>query len=253
MIVSHKHRYVFVELPHTASTAISKELTESYAGEPILKKHACYHEFEKQATADEKTYFVFSGIRNPMDEVVSIYLKYKTNHGDAYTDPAKLKKNGGYVTDSDIKKYKYVSASSGGFPAFLKKFYKVPYDNWSSLAHHRFDYIVSFENLQEDFKKVLELIGLDQVRPLPMANRTGDKRDFLSYYTPDIQPYARYIFAPFMERWNYRFPAEWEDQSAPIFATLAYNTLIPLRNFYWKSLRQSSALPAKLFRMAVGR
>src|SRR2546426_260618 len=40
LIVSHKHRYVFVELPRTGSTAVRHELRELYDGTPILHKHS---------------------------------------------------------------------------------------------------------------------------------------------------------------------------------------------------------------------
>jgi hypothetical protein len=74
MVISHTYKYLFVELPHTASTAIHQELCENYEGIPIIRKHAPYHEFIRIATAEEKVYFVLSGIRNPLDEAVSIYF-----------------------------------------------------------------------------------------------------------------------------------------------------------------------------------
>ena len=77
MIISHKNKYLFVELQHTASSAISRELRVNYGGEPILRKLARYHEFLKAASAEEKNYFVFSGIRNPLDVAVTIYIKVR--------------------------------------------------------------------------------------------------------------------------------------------------------------------------------
>lgn len=43
VIISHEHKYVFAELPHTGSTAVSRELRENYAGEKILGKHSTYY------------------------------------------------------------------------------------------------------------------------------------------------------------------------------------------------------------------
>ncbi|NJN96772.1 MAG: hypothetical protein HC875_23010 [Anaerolineales bacterium] len=92
MIISHTHRYVFVQLPHAGSTAIGTELVENYEGVTILHKHAHYLEFLRIASADEKKYFVFSSIRNPLDEAVSIYTHFKTNPYQIFTNPKKLKK-----------------------------------------------------------------------------------------------------------------------------------------------------------------
>ncbi|MBA3404443.1 MAG: hypothetical protein H0U13_07160, partial [Gemmatimonadaceae bacterium] len=69
MIISDRHRYLFVELPRTGSTAIHRELCAMYDGEPILQKHATYGDFLKIATDDQRRYFVFSTVRNPLDDV----------------------------------------------------------------------------------------------------------------------------------------------------------------------------------------
>ena len=92
MIISHTHRYLFVELPRTGSTAISRELVQNYEGAHILWKHATYQDFLKVAKPEEKEYFVFSGIRNPLDDAVSRYFKIMTDHRERFTDPEKLKR-----------------------------------------------------------------------------------------------------------------------------------------------------------------
>src|SRR6476469_8280254 len=90
MVISHKHKYLFIEVYRTGSTAISSELCELYDVEKILSKHSRYHEFLKIASEEEKQYYVFSGIRNPMDMVVSGYLKMKTDHKGRYTNHKEL-------------------------------------------------------------------------------------------------------------------------------------------------------------------
>jgi len=69
--------------------------------------------------------------------------------------------------------------------------------------------------LREDLARASAL-GLDDLeaealaRPLPVVNKTGEKREaFWSYYTPEVQDYARRIFGPFMKEWGYEFPPEW--------------------------------------------
>lgn len=54
MIISHEHRYVFVEVPRTGSSAINRELRERYGGVRILTKPATYEEFARQASDDER-------------------------------------------------------------------------------------------------------------------------------------------------------------------------------------------------------
>ena len=55
MIISHRHRYLFVEVPHTGSHSIAEQLIRHYDGEPILRKHANVTQFLGQAAAEEKS------------------------------------------------------------------------------------------------------------------------------------------------------------------------------------------------------
>ena len=79
MVISHLHRYVYVEVPRTGSSAISRELRENYDGEQILRKHATYRDFLREATEDEQSYFTFSGVRNPLDVAVTRYVHLTRN------------------------------------------------------------------------------------------------------------------------------------------------------------------------------
>lgn len=249
MIVSHKHKYLFVELPHTGSTAVSRELCANYDGIPILHKHAHYDEFLRIASPEEKTYFVFSGIRNPLDEAVSVYSKYKINHKENYTKPERLRKNGGHVTNSDLRRFNFIENNDADFPSYFRRFHTYPYDNLSCLSHKEFNFVMRFENLQGDFAQALRLIGLEPKEPLPMANKTsGKRRDFLSYYTPEIHERARRVFGPFMRRWGYDFPSEWGDNSVPWSGQILFHIFGVLRKFYWTQLKCETSFCARLSR-----
>jgi len=51
MIISHEHRYVYIEVPHTGTSSIRRVLIEHYGGEPFLRRHANYTEFRQVATS----------------------------------------------------------------------------------------------------------------------------------------------------------------------------------------------------------
>jgi hypothetical protein len=217
MVISDTHRYVFVELPHTASTAISAELCANYDGRKILRKHARYHEFLKWANADQRNYFVFSGVRNPLDETVSIYFKLLGNHKGNFSDPDRFADNGGWISDGKLHRYEYLRETSADFPAYFMRFFQAPYDNWSNLAHKSFDFVYRFESVVEDFDRILAAIGIQQDRPLPMLNKTsGRESHYLDYYVPEIRSRAIEVFGPFLRKWAYRFPADWGSVSVPV-------------------------------------
>lgn len=238
MIISHTHKYLFVELPRTASTAISHELRALYDGAPILRKHATYHDFLKIATPEEREYFVFSAIRNPLDDAVSLYFKYRSNHKRKFTDPEKLRKRKRLADHVARLKFRFIHASEADFPLYFRRFYKIPYNNWSDLAHRDFDVVIRFEHLQADFARALQLIGVEQQRPLPVVNRTSGKgRDYASYYTPEIIPRAKRVFGPYMRQWGYEFPAAWGTTTVPWRHQAEFEFYNLFRGIYWRYLR----------------
>jgi hypothetical protein len=238
MIISHTYRYLFVELPRTGTTAVEKELKQFYDGQDILRKHSTYQQFLKEATEEEKQYFVFGSIRNPMDDAVSRFFKIKSNHSFRHTRLKSIKRRKGAVERYEDLLFRYVQRNDAEFATFFRWVYLFPYDNWSSLNHKEFDFVIRFENLAEDFATLLSMLGIEQVRPLPVRNTTNiRKRDYLTYYTPEIRDQARRVFGPFMKKWGYDFPAEWGQAEVPRVHELQYDLAHRVRSVYWKHLR----------------
>jgi hypothetical protein len=232
VIVSHEHRYVFVQMPHTGSTAVASELIENYGGEHVLWKHAHYSDFLRAASADERRYFAFTAIRHPLDEAVSIYTKIKTDHQGRMTTNADAG-----VSRKDRQLHRWISDSGADFGAFLRRAYRMPYDKWLRGERRRFDYVMRFEALTEDFASVLQRLGIQPVRPLPWVNRTGGREtDFTSYYTPQIRPRARAIFGPYMLDAGFEFPEGWT-AAVPLPSRLLFRALAPIRRLYWGRIK----------------
>ncbi len=232
MIISRKNRYIFVEAPLTGCSAISSELRLNYDGENILYKHATYNEFLKTATNEERKYFAFVGVRNPLDNSVSQYFKYKTNHKGNYSNSDILEKNGGFVTDLDIKKYLFITDNNADYATYFAKFYDYSVYNNYYLMPKRFNFIVQFENIQASFSDAIEAIGLPLVRPLPTVNKTAKKDDdFWAYYTPALHDKAIYKFGPFMKEQGHTYPDEWGDVRIPFSSRLKFKTSDLIANF----------------------
>jgi hypothetical protein len=226
VIISDTHRYLFVEQRHTACSAIEAELRESYGGRTILHKHATWADFLRVATPAQKRYFVFSGIRNPLDEAVSLYFKYKTDHTG---HPAVQKQNySRQVADRTLSRrqaeaFAYVTDNEADFATYLRRFYRYPYDNDTLIYHKRMDQLIRFEHLQRDFSQTLARLGLEQVRPLPLVNKTGQRGSYLDYYPPAIREHAARVFGPFMHRWGYPLPQDWVGVRVPRSATIEFH------------------------------
>lgn len=239
MIVSHKYKFVFIEYPQTGCSAVATELIANYGGERILFKHAQYHEFLKQASSEEKKYFAFSTIRNPMDIVVSKYFKYKNNHKNYIDKPivhGKVRKL--VMPGYERARRDYILKNNASFEQFFLKYFNQPYSGWSILAHKNLDFLIRFENLSEDFEQVIAKMGIELVRPLPLFNKTeGKSKPFFEYYESEsAKERAFKVFGPYMCDWGYEFPQSWNFTacSAPRGWYAFVNVF---RKIYWRFLR----------------
>lgn len=247
MIISHNHKYLFIEIPLTASWSIHHELRQYYDGQPILHKHATYSEFRSQATKEELGYFVFATVRNPLDKIVSTYFKMKNNQKDIFSTGNSLQQ---LVIDySDLKKYEYIQKHGSEFEDYFRKFHKKPYSDMIDLSSRHLDYVMRFENIQNEFSSLLSRLGIEQVRPLPLSNKTPEKaQEYLSYYTPRVIDMAKRTCGPFMKKWGYQFPESWGNHTISPVSDIEYNGLNILRYLYTVHLRYNRASYAVFLR-----
>ena len=241
MIISHKYKFVFIGLPFSASSAISKELHLQYEGIPYLRKHSLHHEFEKVATKIEKDYFVFAVLRNPMEIAVTVYEKMRANAKGNFTNPKLFKENGGHITKHQRQRFNFIQDKNASFQEYFTKFFKKPYDNFSSLTLDSCDFIIRYENIASDYLLALEKAGIESLKPLPVANKTAGKKNDLSlYYTDEIKEQAIYVFAPFLEKYGYNFLAKWGQIKTPISSSIQFKILRFLRKINQKYFKKHS-------------
>ena len=239
MIISHKYKFLFIGLPFSASSAISKELHLKHEGEPFLRKHSLYYEFKKVATKEEQKYFVFAVLRNPMEIVVTVYEKMKANAKGNFTNTDLFAENGGHITREHRARFAFIHDNKASFQEYFKKFFKKPYDNLASLTIDSCDYVIRYENIAEDYLTALQKAGAVNLRPLPVANKTvGKKQEISEYYTDDIKEKAISVFGPFLEKYNYSFPEAWGKVQLPIKSRLQFIALSILRKINQKYFKK---------------
>ena len=230
MIISHKYKFLFIGLPFSASSAISKELHTQYDGVPFLRKHSLYYEFTKVATDKEKKYFVFSVLRNPMEMVVTVYEKMKANAKGNFTNTQLFQKNGGHITDQQLERFKFIQDNNASFQEYFSHFFTKPFDTFASMTVSKCDFVIRYEHIAEDYITALKLAGVASPNSLPIANKTsGKKKNAMDYYTEEIQKRAVYVFGPFLEKHGYNFPTNWADTTIPYASKIVFILLGILR------------------------
>ena len=241
MIISHKYKFLFIGLPFSASSAISKELHLEYDGEPYLRKHSLYHEFENVATKAELEYFVFAVLRNPMEIAVTVYEKIKANAKGNFTNPELFSENGGHISKQQRQRFNYIKDNNSSFQQYFKKFHQKPYDNLSSLTIDNCDFVIKYETIAEDYLLALKKLGVRNPKQLPVTNKTaGKNNDLLGYYTSDIKEISIAVFGPFLEKYNYSFPEEWGVVKIPFKSKLEFLVLGVLRKINQKYFKKNT-------------
>jgi len=241
MIISHKYKFLFIGLPFSASSAITKELHANYEGKPYLRKHSLYHEFKKVATKKEKDYFVFAVLRNPMEIVITVYEKMKANAKGNFTNPDLFKENGGHITKNHRLRFNFIKDNNASFQQYFLKFHTKPYDNLSSITLDNCDFVIRYENITSDYLLALKKAGIDSPTALPVANRTAGKRESMSdYYTEEIRKHTIYVFGPFLIKYNYSFPEDWGKINIPLLSTLKFKFMGLLREINEKFIKKRS-------------
>jgi len=239
MVINHEFQYLFIEIPQTASSATRRELRTHYGAQPLLHKHSSYTEFLNIANSEERNYFTFACIRNPLDIVVSKYFKALTLRGQKLESVTPMYFG---LSRRGRAEFAFAQTEDPSFAKYLHAFYKFVYNSRACLLPDDLGCLMRYENLQHDFRSVVARLGLPVVRDLPVRNPTTLREgSFEDYYTPDVRDHAQKVFGPFMQRWGFQFPQDWGEVKVPKASLAVFQADSALRRFYHNKI-ESPAL-----------
>jgi hypothetical protein len=110
---------------------------------------------------------------------------------------------------SDIQKHRFIKNTDANFESYFRRYFKTPFSDMIDLSGARLDFVIRYENLQQDFSRPLDGLHIRQVRPIPKVNKTqGKDKPFDSYYPRELVDRAKRICGPFMRKWGYEFPPD---------------------------------------------
>jgi hypothetical protein len=189
-----------VHIPKTGGTSITKALKDyGLLGEG----HHSLREIRKIyniSIYEAAQYFKFAVVRNPWDIVVSNfhYSRMKKSFWHSDDETTKWSIHPDYNLASQIEFEQYVQLLVGG--KLNHRFAAVPQSFW---IDGDVDYLIRFENLNNDFSKVCQQIGLEPA-PLEKINPSKHKH-YSTYYTDESKKLIEEYYHQDIVRFNYRF------------------------------------------------
>lgn len=160
MIVSEKHKFVFIAIPKTGTRSIYKILKEKYEG-------FLYREHFKEVPKEYKKYYKFTTIRNPYDRFISMWwstckrksLLNKNKSGSNFKELA------GSADPLDLLNFMINTDYKGrGSELFSRQ--------TDFIKSNKIDKIIKFENLNQEFNS---LPFVNENINLPVLNSTKSK------------------------------------------------------------------------------
>jgi len=191
-MIDHKNKFIFIHIPKTGGSSIESIfrpsiITKTGICKDIPNKHYTLDSLLKNEEINLSNFFSFSFIRNPWDKVLSHYLffiKGGFDHRGSFFNFVK------YYCDTDHKGWKNND--------FLPQFDYLSLDD--SLA---INFIGRFENLQEDFNKACDRIGIAR-KQLPITNKTKHE-NYTEYYDNETRQIVAEKYAKDIEYFGYKF------------------------------------------------
>lgn len=182
-MISDLYKCIFVEVPKTGSSSI-----RSIIGEP-RKPHLNIWQIANEAGREKfLAYFKFGFVRNPWDRAVSLYER---REGLQLRDKMSF--------DEFVEWMKFASSTC---------LHPVPHRyqlDWFVDPHGNVivDFIGKFENLDSDWGKIAQKLGID--KPLPHLRQNPRKRHYTEYYNDRTRKIIADRFAIDIEYFGYEF------------------------------------------------
>ena len=228
MIVSHRHKFIFVKTSKTAGTSIEKLISavcdESDVITPIYPKIAEHYPRNYEGFFNPYRELIFNLLRkNKLKNIritISDFLKKRKfyNHMPASVIRSRIKKSywQNYYKFSVIRNpyeklvSNYEMRRSRGKETNFESYVTSNRSstNWKYIADQEkiiLDNVIYYENLTEELQKVFNLLNLDlSSKDLPMI-KVSMRKDYREYYTGNLKDVVAKRFENEITYFDYKF------------------------------------------------
>lgn len=226
-MISHKHKFIFIQIPKTACTSVQNALHKYGCGgvdhgkdfwNKTSFKHIKYGELEKKLNMDIlNSYFKFTFVRNPFDWLVSNY-HYSRGLHIPYLKRNISDKNKNIIYDENLncinvvkanrKKFNAMKISSMEFKDWIRWYVRNIHGTQFEMFQNKdkkncMDIVGKVENLQKDFDLICEKIGISDVK-LSHENKTNHDH-YTTYYDSKTRDFVLKNYYEDLNYFNYKF------------------------------------------------
>jgi chondroitin 4-sulfotransferase 11 len=199
MLISHKHKFIFIHIPKTAGTSISSVLNpfceELY---PSIKHSNAVKIKEKFGSDIWNEYFKFTFIRNPYERLLSWYNMIEKNMWRPNLFQSHIKKNIHSFSEFIMDDKHPIGINK--LPQQRISQFKIISENGRVIV----DFVGRYENLNEDFNYICNKLNIPQTH-LPHINKF-DHDHYMNYYTKEmiseVNSFAEADFIHFYNKQN---------------------------------------------------
>jgi len=189
-MILDKQKIIFVHIRKTGGTSIERSFNHDADKKPSLK-HCPIEYFKREHPKKFKEYFKFTVVRNPWDWIVSRYF-WSRYHQRLFD----------YSFEEFIDRIHNGETLNKNEP-WLEEALKSQVSRISIGGKIDVDFIIRFENLQQDFDKACEIAGITK-RKLPHEFKTKHTH-YSTYYTPKSKRMVEEKYHEDIVEFNYQF------------------------------------------------
>lgn len=171
VIVSHEHRFVFVQVPQTGCTAIGAWMVEHLNGEKVLRKHTTLSEARRVLGSSIEGYPVIASVRDSIDQFVSSYYKVLTRPGSGAAPRSWYG-----LRSPKSRRDEWARSESPTIDAYIDRFVRRPHAPVWALSLRRADLVLRYEQIDQVPGLVARLLAIDDLPPVPHVNETDRDR-----------------------------------------------------------------------------
>lgn len=211
MIISKEKKFIFIHIKKTAGSSITSSLkpcddrnlflkllnTKSLTKIKLIRDinpfpfHAPAHQVKAYLGSQYDNYFSFAFVRNPFDWQVSNYFYIKQHN---------LHPRNKEVSNLSFNEYLEWTLKNNRIKS--QTYFISEISDQSKLL---VDFVGKFENLDEDFKKILRTIGLEQKVNLSVSNKSKRGKDYRQYYNDAAIKFIEEHYKSDLDNFGYEF------------------------------------------------